>query len=180
MKQNINKPLYWWSRWLHSWGAIIISLPLILIISTGVLLIIKKQSSWVQPPSQKGISEELTLSFAEVISVAQTVKEANINDWSDIDRVDVRPSKGMLKVRAKNSYEIQIDTKTGEILQVAYRRSELIEGIHDGSFFHDWVKMGIFFPSALILLLLWITGLYLFFRPAYIRRVKREKARIVR
>ena len=40
----------------------------------------------------------------------------------DIDRLDVRPGKGMLKVRCKNSWEVQIDANSGKVLQVAYRR----------------------------------------------------------
>lgn len=75
-----------------------------------------------------------TLSFAEVLEIAKSAPEAEILSWDDIDRLDVRPDKGMLKVRSKNRWEVQVDTATGEILQVAFRRSDLIESLHDGSF----------------------------------------------
>ena len=42
---------------------------------------------------------------------------------------------------ARTGYEVQIDTETAEILQVAVRRSDLIESIHDGSYFNDHFKL---------------------------------------
>jgi len=61
------------------------------------------------------------------------------------------------------------DTATGEVLQKAYRRSDLFENIHDGTFFHDTVKLALFFPVALVLLVLLITGVYIFFQPVIAR-----------
>ena len=162
------------NRKLHRWGSLIIALPILVIIGTGILLQLKKQIAWVQPPTQSGTTKELALTFDEIIKKVSTISEAEIFGWGDIDRLDVRPSKGMLKVRAKNRWEIQMDTKTGEILQVAYRRSDLIEKLHDGSFFHNNVKLFVFLPAALILLGLWITGLYLFFLPYLAKRRKKQ------
>jgi uncharacterized iron-regulated membrane protein len=140
-----------------------------------VLLQLKKQSAWIQPPSQAGTGTELALSFDQILEASQQVSEANVASWDDIDRLDVRPSKGMIKVRCKNQWEIQLDAKTGEVLQVAYRRSDLIESIHDGSFFHDIVKLWVFLPAALVLGVLWVTGLYLFFLPYYAKWNRRRK-----
>ena len=81
----------------------------------------------------------------------------------------------MLKVRCRNRWEIQIDTKTGDVLQVAYRRSDLIESLHDGSFFHDRVKLWVFLPSALALGVLWLTGIHLFLLPYFAKWKKRRK-----
>ncbi len=114
-----------------------------------------------------------TLSFAEVLEIAKSAPEAEILSWDDIDRLDVRPDKGMLKVRSKNRWEVQVDTATGEILQVAFRRSDLIESLHDGSFFSDGIKLMIFLPTALVLVGLWGTGVYLFFLPQLAKRKKR-------
>ena len=82
---------------------------------------------------------------------------------------------GIVKVRAENRWEVQVDAVTGEVLQVAYRRSDLIESLHDGSFFHDMVKLWVFLPCALLLLGLWVSGIYLFVLPYQTRR-KRRKA----
>lgn len=49
---------------------------------------------------------------------------------------------------------------TGELLQVAYRRSDRIESIHHGSFFAgDWTKLGLLLPSGLVLLFRRASGL---------------------
>ena len=52
---------------------------------------------------------------------------------------------------------------------MAYRRSDVIETIHDGSWFHDNVKLWIFLPTAVVVLGLWITGIYLFILPYGVR-----------
>ena len=57
---------------------------------------------------------------------------------------------------------------------MAYRRSDLIESLHDGSFFGgDFAKLGVFLPTALVLCVLWGTGIYLFFLPYMVRRRRR-------
>jgi hypothetical protein len=64
-------------------------------------------------------------------------------------------------------------------LQTAYRRSDLIESIHDGSFFGgDWTKLGLFLPAGAVLLLLWMTGVWMVWFPYINKRRKRaEKLR---
>ena len=171
MKINWNK----FNRKIHYWGSCICALPVIIIIATGLLLIFKKQSDWVQPPTIRGENKIPTISFDQVLTVAKSVPEAKIESWKNIDRLDVRPKKGVIKIRAKNRIEIQIDQQSGKILNVAYRRSDLIEAIHDGSFFHDIVKYLLFFPSSIILLILWITGLYLFIIPLIKKKRKKQK-----
>ena len=155
------------NRDIHRWGSILIAIPLAVIVVTGVLLQLKKESAWIQPTAQEGSSRELSISFDRILSATRGVPEAGVKGWDDIDRVDVRPGKGMLKVRCSNRWEVQLDAKTGDVLQVAYRRSDLIESIHDGSFFHDRVKLWVFLPVALVLSILWLTGIYLFFLPYY-------------
>lgn len=152
-----------------------IALPVLLVITTGLLLQVKKQVAWVQPPTQRGTGAAPSLPFDTMLEIASTVEEAEIRRWEDIDRLDVRPGKGMLKVRAKNRWEIQIDAGTGEILQVAYRRSDLIESFHDGSFFHDRAKLWVFLPSGIVLLAMWCTGIYLFTLPYQVKRSRRRR-----
>jgi hypothetical protein len=160
---------------VHYWAAAIVALPILSIVCTGLLLQVKKQVPWVQPPEQRGIGTEPEISFAEVLDICRTVPEAGVETWDDVNRVDVRPSRGMLKVWAKSDWEIQIDTRTGEVLQTAYRRSDLIESIHDGSWFGDGVKFWVFLPSGAVLLLLWVTGIYLFVLP-FLARGRRKRA----
>ena len=144
-------------------------IPIILIIGSGLLLQVKKEFTWIQPAELKGEGKVPEISLDRVLEVSKKVREAEISSWDDVNRLDVRPSKGMVKVRAENDWEIQIDLKTGAILQTAYRRSDLIESIHDGSYFHDAVKLWIFLPAGIILLVLWLTGVYMFFQPRFAR-----------
>ena len=140
------------SRVLHRWGSIIALLPITIIVFSGIVLQLKKVSPYIQPPTQRGAGTEPAISFERILEVARTVPEAEIESWEDVDRLDVRPGKGVVKVRCKNRYEVQIDTETAEILQVAVRRSDLIESIHDGSYFNDHFKLWVFLPAGICLL----------------------------
>lgn len=75
------------------------------------------------------------------------------------------PGKGLLKVVSTNRCEIQLCASTGNLLQIAQRRSDLIESLHDGSWFHPAAKLWVFLPVGVVLLGLLLTGLYLFFVP---------------
>ena len=161
------------NRLVHRWGSIVIALPALIVIVSGVVLQLKKESSWIQPKTQSGSSQPPEILFSKILATVQTVPQAQVQSWDDIDRLDVQPGKGMLKVRCKNRWEVQLDSVSGEILQVAYRRSDLIESIHDGSFFSDTVKLAIFFPTSIVLVVLWGTGVYLFFLPQLAKRKKR-------
>jgi len=149
-------------RQLHYWGALTCAIPLLIVIATGVLLLLKKDIAWIQPPTVKAEQGAPTLTFEQILTAVNTVPEANVATWKDIDRLDVRPNKGVIKARLKNNWEVQLNPKTGEVTSVSYRRSDIIESIHDGTFFHKQVKLGLFLPAAIILLVLWITGIYLF------------------
>jgi len=150
-----------------------------LVIGAGLLLILKKEIDWVQPPTSKGVAQEDVplLTMDELFRIAQGVEELQLESWSELSRADFKPDKGVIKFVAPNNWEAQIDTATGDVLQVAFRRSDIIEALHDGSFFADWVKLYVFFPSGVILLILWGTGIYLFFLPHVKQaRKKRNKA----
>ncbi len=158
------------NRKVHKWGSIIIALPVLIVIVTGILLLIRKEFAYLQPETQRGSAKIPTIAFEQIIKQVSTVEQAQIKSWQDIDRLDVRPNKGVIKVRANNQWEIQLDSKTAEILQVAYRRSDFIESLHDGTFFQDNANLWLMLPSGIVLLILSITGLFLFFYPYYKRR----------
>ena len=169
-KLNWNK----WTRKTHYWSSFIILLPVSIIIITGIFLQLKKDVVWIQPETTTGqISNDPSISFEQILATAKTIKKAEISSWEDIDRLDVRIEKGIVKVRSNNRWEIQIDTHSGEVTQVTYRRSDLIEQIHDGSWFHDKVKLWIFLPSGITLFVLWITGFYMVLSP-YIVKWRRK------
>jgi len=158
------------NRKIHYWGALACALPIFIVLISGLLLQVKKESDWIQPPTSRGSDGAPTLTLPQVLERVKTVPEAGVASWSDIDRLDVRPSKGLIKVRTNNRWEVQLDHASGEILQVAYRRTDLIESLHDGSFFSDTVKLWVFLPAAIILTTLWVTGVHLFLITWFARR----------
>ena len=60
-----------WNRKLHRWGAVIIALPLIIVVASGLLLQFKKQSDWIQPPTRTGSPGELTVGFDRILGWRQ-------------------------------------------------------------------------------------------------------------
>ncbi|MDM7859400.1 PepSY domain-containing protein [Alteromonas sp. ASW11-36] len=163
------------SRKLHLWLALAIFLPALIVFGSGILLQVKKQSDWVQPPTISGIGNQPELSFLRIYTITAGIPELEVSDWQDIKRIDVRPDKGMLKVVAENHWEAQIDTQTGDILQVAYRRSDIIESIHDGSWFADFAKLWVFLPAGIFLFVMWGSGLVLLYTTL---KSKRNKVRV--
>ena len=162
------------NRKVHRWGAILIALPLLVVIVSGLLLQVKKQVTWVQPATKKGSGKVPKLSMDDLLAKLNGVPEADVSGWDKVDRVDVRPKDGIYKVTCKNRIEVQVDFATGEVLSVEERRSDLIESFHDGSFFGDGVKLYVFLPAAAVLLVLWITGLILFAHPWWVK-LRRKK-----
>lgn len=161
-----------WNRKLHRWGSISVAIPFLIVIATGLLLQVKKQVPWVQPVEQKGTPGAPVVSLDALLQAARSVPEAGIQEWSDVDRMDVRPGKGLVKVIGKSRWEVQVDAASGAVLQTAFRRSDWLETLHDGSWFHPLAKLWLFLPSGVIVFGLWITGIYLFLLPIRARRAK--------
>ncbi len=164
---NINWRI--WLRKLHRWGAVLVALPFVVVIVTGILLQLKKEWSWVQPPASRGIGKTPEIDFEAILKAVRGVQEAEVESWADIDRLDVRPTKGYVKVQAINQWEVQVDLRTAKVLQVAYRRSDWLESIHDGSWFHESAKLWVFLPSGVVVFGLWLTGIYLFVLPHWVK-----------
>jgi uncharacterized iron-regulated membrane protein len=159
----------------HKWVGIGAAIIILNTSVTGFMLLIKKNVAWIQPPENKGVEPgALSATFDQVLATLRSVPQADVASWEDVDRLDVRPSKGMLKVRCNNGWEVQIDTGTGEALQTAVRRSDLIESIHDGSFYgaalHDWI-MPVY---AIALIYLAGSGLFMWIEPGIRRRRRRR------
>ena len=166
-----------WNRKLHRWGAIAVALPFLVVICTGILLQLKKQLPFVQPHEQRGSATANAISLGMMLDSVRPVSHAGIQEWDDVDRIDVRPSKGLIKVIGLSRWEVQLDAGTGAVVQTAYRRSDLIEQLHDGSWFHDLAKLGIFLPSGIIVLGLYITGIYLWLLPYRARKQNAARRR---
>lgn len=173
-----------WYRKIHRYIAIASFFFLLLVSITGLLLIWKKNTGgYLLADSHKGSSPDLEkwLSFDSLQKIAAaTLRDSVSPDLSpELNRVDARPGKGMVKFVFEHHYwAIQLDGATGKVLHVERRRADFIENLHDGSFFDKYT--GGFFKLSygsfvgLCLLLLTITGFYLWWNPKRIRKKKSE------
>lgn len=173
-----------WYRKIHRYIAIASFFFLLLISVTGLLLIWKKNSGgYLLADSRKGSSTELGqwLSFDSLQHIAVTTLQDSISPVlsSKINRIDARPDKGMVKfVFEEHYWAIQLDGATGKVLHLEKRRADFIENLHDGSYFDKFTggffKIGYGSFVGLSLLLLTITGFYLWWNP---KRIRKQKSR---
>ncbi|MBC2838295.1 PepSY-associated TM helix domain-containing protein [Robiginitalea sp. SC105] len=99
-----------------------------------------------------------------------------------IDRIDVRPGKGVVKFTFETGFwGLQLDGATGEVLHVERRRSDIVEKLHDGSMVDTWfgIENGgfkLFYTSlsGVALLVFTITGFWLWYGPKRMRRQARK------
>lgn len=106
---------------------------------TGLILGWKKNTGgYILAETHKGKSTDAKgwLPIHELqtkaIGYARERISADISD--KIDRIDVRPDKGMVKFVFVEAYwGVQVDMTTGELLHIERRRSDFFEHIHDGT-----------------------------------------------
>lgn len=173
-------------RWLHRKLAIALFVFFIVIAVTGLLLGIKKQTGLLAP-TQKGMSSDLSAWLPA--NTLRLKAEAYLRDSvsvalsTDLDRMDVRPDKGIVKFIYKDHYwGLQLDCTTGELLSVEKRTSDFIEALHDGSILDDLlgtngeqIKVSYMVITGVSLLLLILSGLWLWYGPRRIRKQKRTQ-----
>lgn len=159
------------NRKIHYWVTAFIAIPILSVIASGLLLQVKKDWAWVQPAEHRGTGTTPVLDLERILAAVRTVPEVGVDGWDDVNRLDVRPGKGMVKARLNNGWEVQVDLGTGEVLQTAYRRTDLIESFHDGTFFGGKpAKLTVFLLADIALLLMWLSGLWMFIHPFSVRR----------
>jgi len=167
------------NRRLHYWGSALIAIPLLVVTGSGIVLQLKKHWSWVQPVEHRGREKAPHIELTDILTALKTYQhpEVKVAGWEDVRRLDVRPDRGVAKATLMNDWEVQIDTTDGRVMQVAYRRSDWLEALHDGSIVNETYKMWIVLPSAIVLLFLWGSGMWMWLWPFLNRRrVKARKA----
>jgi uncharacterized iron-regulated membrane protein len=162
-------------RTLHRWTGLTLSLIVLVMSITGILLAWKKEVELLQPPTQKGKSTQLAewKTVEEVARTAMKAIDSVTQEKNEIDRMDVRPDKGIIKVLfKKKSWEVQVDATTGKVLSAGKRHADWIEKVHDGSIITDTFKVIYSTIAGLGLLLLTFTGLWLWYGPRVVRKSK--------
>lgn len=175
-------------RKIHRITASILFVFFFVISVSGLILGWKKHSGdLILPKSYSGTSVDLSdwlpLDSLHTIAVGTLHDSVSINLSSEIDRIDVRKNKGMVKFTFANHYwEVQLDGASGRVLHIDKRYADFIENIHDGSvldvyFKTDHQPFKVFYTSimGLSLLLFTITGFWLWYGP---KRLKKKRNRI--
>ncbi|MEL6939497.1 MAG: PepSY-associated TM helix domain-containing protein [Cyanobacteria bacterium J06598_1] len=176
-KQASAKKLSRWNRKAHRWTAIIISIPMLFVILTGIFLQLRKPVDWIQPPTAKGSqSYEPTVVLEQVLDSVRAVPDMQVTGWSDIKVLDLRPKKGLIKVRNFDELETQVDATTGEVLQTAQRRNDFVVKMHDFSAWNARLWLGL--PLRLGFLALFLTGVWLNIKmtPARFKQLFKKKS----
>lgn len=150
---------------------------------TGILLGWKKNSNGILlADTAQGTSTDLKdwLPLDSLQSLAFAYAHKNISPELslELDRIDVRASKGIVKFVFVDGYwGIQVDGATGALLSVERRRSDFIEKIHDGSILDMYfgttngqIKLVYTSILGLALLVFTITGFWLWYGPKRMRK----------
>lgn len=182
----IKKQAKWirYFRWLHKKIALALFIFFFIISLTGLLLGIKKETGLLAP-TQQGQSPELSLwlpaDSLNKLANAYLLDSVSADLSTELDRIDIRPGKGIAKFIYKDHYwGLQLDCSTGALLSIEKRSSDFIEALHDGSIVDDLVgtgekfKVGYMVVTGLSLILLILSGIWIWYGPRRIRQLKRH------
>jgi hypothetical protein len=163
--------------YVHLWLGVVGTFALIGISITGILLN-HKRGLGLMPD----VPHEPTAPFAGALSLERMAyaaldaapqtskgnwKSGDAVDIALIDRMDVRPRDGYVKVRLRDkaSMEMTVDIATGKVVHVGRRGDVFLEKLHSGEAFggHPFVLLSDIAAIALVLTL--ITGYWLWLVP---------------
>jgi hypothetical protein len=155
-----------WFYYMHRWLGVAATGLLVVVCLTGILLN-HKRALGLMPDVPNEPSGEFTeaLPLSVLADRASAVLDPRIVSLG-IDRMDVRPSDGIVKVRYddREVTEVTVDIHTGEILHVGERNDQFLEKLHTGQLFGDlWILMSD--AGALFLLGIMVTGYWLWLYP---------------
>jgi uncharacterized iron-regulated membrane protein len=162
----------------HLWLGVVFTIVLTAISITGILLNHKRGLALmpdVAPAPGAAFETALPLSRLAGIALA-AVPPGDSLDVRFVDRMDVRPRDGFVKVRLRDaaSTEVTVDLATGRILHVGPRGDVFLEKLHSGEIFGS---RGVLLSDAgaIALVITLITGIWLWLMPK-LRRGGRDGA----
>ncbi len=174
-------------RYLHRKIAIFLFVFFLIISITGFLLGWKKKTGLLSP-TQKGISTNpaqwLTIDSLHKLAVNYLKDSVDEKLSNELDRIDIRPSKGIAKFVFMDHYRgLQIDCTSGRLLLIEKRTSDLIEDIHDGTILDklfgtdERSMLGYTTIMGISLFMLVVSGFWLWYGPKRLRKSKKTEAR---
>ena len=161
----------------HLWIGVIFTASLLVIAVTGILLN-HKRALGLQPdvpheptaPFATSLPLDslagIALRAAAAAGAADAAGEPGDLHRATIDRMDVRPRDGYVKVRLRNaaSSEVTVDVASGRVLHVGPRGDVFLEKLHSGEAFGGgWILLSDAAAVALVLTLL--SGYWLWLAP---------------
>lgn len=173
--------------YIHLWLGVISTVALIAISVTGILLNHKRGLGLMPdvPHEPTGaFTESVHLERLAHAALAAAPQEAR-KDWKPgdavdvglIDRMDVRPRNGYVKVRLRDkaSTEMTVDIASGKVLHTGRRGDVFLEKLHSGEAFGEaFIILSDIAAVALVLTL--ITGYWLWLVPKLGRAVRAPEA----
>jgi phosphotransferase system glucose/maltose/N-acetylglucosamine-specific IIC component len=171
-------------RLLHRKIASILFIFFFIIAITGLLLGMKSIFTKTifenkQKTASITLSKILPLDSLEKIATV-FINDKTKNDFKHVERIEVRPSKGIAVAYYKNNFSIQLNATNGIPLLIEQKNSGIIQDIHDGAVLGDLFGNKAGGTSKIIyslimgtsLLLLTITGFYMWYKPKQIKNSK--------
>jgi uncharacterized iron-regulated membrane protein len=162
----------------HLWLGVVFTIVLTAISITGVLLNHKRGLGLMPEVTHApagAFATALPLSRLATIALA-AVPPGDSLDVAFVDRMDVRPGDGFVKVRLRDaaSTEVTVDLTTGRILHIGPRGDVFLEKLHSGEIFGG---RGVLLSDAgaIALVITLITGVWLWLVPK-LRRGGRDGA----
>ena len=167
-----------WIRSLHKWLGLPLIIFFFIIGITSILLAWKKKAELLPPTLKTKVEQGEWISPSEMVSISEAEMQ-KIGESTEVDRIDIRPDKGVAKVTFKTHFtEVQLDGLSGEVLSIETRHSDWIEKVHDGSIIDFYLggdeatKLTYSTLTALGLILMSMSGFYLWYYPKVIRKIK--------
>ena len=169
------------SRSVHRTTGALLFVFFFLVASTGLLLGWKKDTGGLilaktYQGSSADLKDWLPIHVLHQKAVA-VMRESVAPDLSlELDRIDIRPDKGVVKfVFVEHYWGVQLDGATGEVLHVERRRADFVENVHDGSVLDylagtgGQIKLAYTSVMGLALLTFTLTGFWLWYGPKRFR-----------
>ena len=168
-------------RRLHRWMGIPLIVFFLVIGVTSILLAWKKKAELLPPTLETKVQNGTWILPSEMQRIGEEEMK-KLGKETTVDRIDIRPDKGTAKITFQTHFtEVQVDGYSGEVLSVGTRHSDWIEKVHDGSIIDYYLSRGegakLTYSTlvSLGLILLAISGFYLWYYPKIIRRLKEKQ-----
>ena len=150
----------------HLWGGVLASVLLVVIAVTGIALNHKRGLGLMPDvPHEATAPFDAALTLADLAAAASAAVPA-ATAAAGVDRMDVRPADGLIKVRFDDAVvtEVTVDINTGAILHIGERNDVFLEKLHSGEIFGDgWVLLSDL--AAVLLVLALLSGYWLWLYP---------------